>query len=235
MVVKSRLTRRAALAGAAVALPLFHIRTAGAAGRLAVALYQSFVPGWNEAMKRLVEGWGEKNSVEVRIDFLSPINDQGLLVLEAEAQARAGHDVINPFDYLVAAYADKLEPVDDLVAGAIAAHGPLIEGVKYSERSPAPGAPCPRAWAPMPLPARVASTCSASTSGSTSLQLFRQPTRWDRITINGPGMPSCPPPRNASRPAIPSDCRSAIAMTRGNGSMRSSGVSARNSSMPRAT
>ena len=52
-----RVTRRSALkiGAAATALPLVHIRTAGAAGKLALGLWDHWVPGANDVMKKQVE------------------------------------------------------------------------------------------------------------------------------------------------------------------------------------
>jgi hypothetical protein len=131
---KSRvLSRRMLLkvAAGAAALPLVHVRTAGAAGSLSGAFASSFVPGWDDVMRRLIEDWGKMNSVSVRADFLSFVNDQITVTLGAEAQAGSGHDVVALLDYDVVTYGDKLEPVDDLVDRLIAAHGPPVEGVAY--------------------------------------------------------------------------------------------------------
>src|SRR3954451_4798987 len=50
-------TRRSALklATAATALPLVHIRTAGAAGKLSLGLWDHWVPGANDVMKKQVD------------------------------------------------------------------------------------------------------------------------------------------------------------------------------------
>ena len=128
MTPKIRLTRRAAIAGAA-ALPFAHVRTARAAGKLAVAFISSFLPGWNEAIQRLVETWGKRNAVSVEADFLGIPTNQYLVTQAAEAQARRGHDIIQLPDYNVARYAARLEPVDDLIARMAAANGPPVEGI----------------------------------------------------------------------------------------------------------
>jgi Bacterial extracellular solute-binding protein len=128
MTPKLRITRRSMLAAA---LPLVHSRTASAAGKLAVAFPSSFVPGWDDAIRRLVEAWGQQNVVEVQVDFLSLTNNQVLFTVEAEAQAHAGHDIVTLGNYSAAHYSDQLEPVDGLVNQLIAAHGPLIEGVEH--------------------------------------------------------------------------------------------------------
>ena len=65
---KSRhVTRRNALqlGAAATALPLVHIRTAGAAGKLTVGFWDHWVPPANDAMKKQVIAWAEKNKVDV--------------------------------------------------------------------------------------------------------------------------------------------------------------------------
>ena len=73
MTKPSRLTRRSTmkLGVAATALPLVHIRTAGAAGKLAVGFWDHWVPGANDVMQKQVNAWGEKNKVEVTADFTS--------------------------------------------------------------------------------------------------------------------------------------------------------------------
>ena len=127
------ISRRQAIkvSAAVTALPLVHIRTAGAAGKLAVAYISSFVPGWNEAFQRLIETWGKRNAVAVQVDFLSATTGQFLVTPAAEAQARAGHDVMYFQDYYVATYAAHLEPVDDLVTRLVAAYGPPSERIEY--------------------------------------------------------------------------------------------------------
>ena len=71
---KSRhVTRRNALqlGAAAAALPLVHIRTAGAAGKLTVGFWDHWVPAANDVMKKQVMAWADKNKVEVTIDFIT--------------------------------------------------------------------------------------------------------------------------------------------------------------------
>ena len=92
---KSRVTRRTALklGAAATALPLVHIRTAGAAGKLSLALWDHWVPTGDAAMKKLVDDWAEKNKVSVQLDFLPSVGNKNLITMAAEAQAKTGHDV----------------------------------------------------------------------------------------------------------------------------------------------
>ncbi|MGH7152810.1 MAG: ABC transporter substrate-binding protein, partial [Acetobacteraceae bacterium] len=128
--VSLRLGRRQAVATAA-ALPFTFIHTGRAAGRLSIAFMSSLVPGCDQSVQRLVESWGEKNNIAVRADFLSAVTSQSLVVPQAEAQARAGHDIIHFLDYNVVGYIDQLEPVDDVVARLVAIYGPPFPETEY--------------------------------------------------------------------------------------------------------
>ena len=91
----SRLTRRNTLrlGAAATALPLVHIRAAGAAGKLNVALWDHWVPAGNDAMRKLVSAWADRNKVDVQLDFLTAIGNKINITMAAEAQAKTVHDV----------------------------------------------------------------------------------------------------------------------------------------------
>ena len=110
-------TRRNAmqLGAAAATLPLVHIRTAGAAGKLTVGFWDHWVPPANDAMKKQVGIWAEKNKVEVTIDFITSNGGKIAITQAAEAQARTGHDFLPFYNWDVNTYADKLEPMDDVV------------------------------------------------------------------------------------------------------------------------
>src|SRR3984885_7397742 len=90
-----RLTRRAALKTAALgaALPLVHIRTGHAAGKVSIAFWDHWVPEGNEVMKKQCAEWGAKNQVDVQADFVTSVGSKNLLTIEAEAQAKNGPDV----------------------------------------------------------------------------------------------------------------------------------------------
>src|SRR6185437_12927659 len=107
-----RLSRRKALrlGAAAGALPLVHISTAGAAGRLSVALWDHWVPGGNDAMRKLIGPWAEKNKVNVQLDFLTAIGNKINITMAAEAQAKTGHDIYAFDMWSVHEYADQLDP-----------------------------------------------------------------------------------------------------------------------------
>jgi ABC-type glycerol-3-phosphate transport system substrate-binding protein len=140
MATKRALPRRTLLQGAAgaAALPLVHVRTAGAAGRLSGATWNHFIPGYREALLKLVTLWGEKNKVEVQLDFISY---NAILMSEAEeALTRSGHDFrsLNGYPWDPHVYADQLESMDDVMARLIAKYGalaPLVEHLGKVEGS----------------------------------------------------------------------------------------------------
>ncbi len=133
MTGSKRISRRRALqiGAAASALPLVHIRTAGAAGKVAIGFWDHWVPGANEMMQKQVNAWGEQNKVEVQADFITSTGNKLQLTGVAEAQAGTGHDVLAFFNWDVYNVADKLEPVDDLMSGIIAKAGAADPTCEY--------------------------------------------------------------------------------------------------------
>jgi ABC-type glycerol-3-phosphate transport system substrate-binding protein len=132
-----RISRRTALtigAGAA-ALPLVHIRTAGAAGKLNVGLVDHWVPSSNETIKKQIIEWGEKNKVEVNVDRITTIGAKLQLTGVAESQARTGHDMMTFLAWDAHANADHLAPVDDIMARLEAKYGPQNEVCQYLGKS----------------------------------------------------------------------------------------------------
>ena len=138
-ITKTRITRRHALrtAATATALPLVHIRTAGAAGKLAIGFWDHWVPQGNAVMKRQVETWASQNKVDVQADFITSVGNKLLMTQSAEAQAKTGHDCITFRDWEVQNHAEHLDPVDDLMkilqdrqgqANSVAAYLARIKG-----------------------------------------------------------------------------------------------------------
>jgi len=112
------LSRRQAirLGAVASALPLVHVHTAGAAGKLSVAFWDHWVPGGNAVMQKQVNAWAEKSKVEVTADFITGNNNKLLLTGVAEAQARTGHDIMTFSNWDGFNVDQALAPVDDLMA-----------------------------------------------------------------------------------------------------------------------
>src|SRR6202035_3222718 len=95
--LRSRITRRtllqkSALASAAL-LAAPYVRGAHAAGTLSVGFWDHWVPGGNEASRKICEEWAEKNKVAIKIDYITSVGQKNLLSIAAEAQAQSGHDI----------------------------------------------------------------------------------------------------------------------------------------------
>ena len=141
---RRRFLKTAGAAGAAaVAAPW--VKSARSAGSLAIGLWDHWVPGANDVMRKICEEWGAANGVEVQVDFITSIGNKLLLTAQAESRARTGHDVYCVPGWLPSIFSDSLEPMDDVVSEIRSRHGELVEGVDYLARidgrwvaSPAP-------------------------------------------------------------------------------------------------
>src|ERR1700758_1289252 len=120
-----RMSRRSALklGAAATALPLVHIRTVGAAGKLSVGFWDHWIPKANDTMTKQVNAWAEQNKVEVSIDYITSNGFKIQVTQAAEAQAKTGHDFLPFYNWEVNTYANQLEPVDDIVRTMTAQFG----------------------------------------------------------------------------------------------------------------
>jgi ABC-type glycerol-3-phosphate transport system substrate-binding protein len=133
--MRSGMTRRTALKTAALATTALiaapYVRGAHAAGKLTVGFWDHWVPGANKASQDLCAEWGEKNKVEVKIDYITSQGFKNLLTIAAEAQAKSGHDIFAYPSWQPAEYAHLLEPVDDVMADLIKANGKVNTTVDY--------------------------------------------------------------------------------------------------------
>ncbi|MFO1024659.1 MAG: extracellular solute-binding protein [Acetobacteraceae bacterium] len=132
------MTRRGALklAAASTALPLVHIRTAGAAGKLSIGLWDHWVPGANDVMQKQVDAWAAKEKVDVAVDFITSSGKKILITAAAEHQAGSGHDFIQMYNWDVGNFANRLEPVDDVVkdlSDKYGSYGPISEYLAKSQ------------------------------------------------------------------------------------------------------
>jgi ABC-type glycerol-3-phosphate transport system substrate-binding protein len=132
---KNKLSRRqfvgstAAASTALIAAP--YVRGAYAAGKLSIGFWDHWVPGANKATETLVKEWAEKEKVEVSMDFIPSQGNKLLLTIQAESQAKAGHDIIAMSTWLPAEHARNLEPVDDVMADLIKQNGNVNATVEY--------------------------------------------------------------------------------------------------------
>lgn len=150
----SRMTRRRALklGAATTALPLVHIRTGRAAGKLTLALWDHWVPTGGPVMRQIVEEWAAKNQVDVQLDFLTGIGNKINITMAAEAQAKTGHDVYAFDQWTVQEFSDSLDPVDDIMGRLIGKYGKVSTAVEYLGKVKGKWMAVPVGWGSAPLP-----------------------------------------------------------------------------------
>ena len=131
------LTRRSLvkLVAGSAALPLVHIRSAGAAGKLNIGVWDHWVPGANVVMQKQVDAWAERSKVEVTVDFITSSGSKLLITAAAEAQAGSGHDFMQLYNWDVGAFAARLEPVDDVIKALTDNYGPYGAISEYLGKS----------------------------------------------------------------------------------------------------
>src|SRR3979411_1633500 len=108
-----------------------YIRSAHAAGKLTMGFWDHWVPGANKASTDLVNEWAEKEKVEVSIDDTKSQGNKTLVTIQAEAQAKSGHDIMAMPTWWPHAQADLLEPMNDVVEAVIKQNGEVNGTVKY--------------------------------------------------------------------------------------------------------
>ncbi len=136
----ANLTRRnflrttAIATGAMLATP--YVKSAQSAGKVSVALWDHWVPGANQTMQQIIEGWGASNNVAVVIDFLkSGTAEDGLAqTIAAEARDGSGHDLVWLWDWQATRQKEALEPVDEIVETLTSKYGPFAENASYLAR-----------------------------------------------------------------------------------------------------
>jgi ABC-type glycerol-3-phosphate transport system substrate-binding protein len=128
----TKLTRRSVLATAsATALAAPFVRGAYAAGSLSVGFWDHWVPGANEVAQKLIEEWAAKEKVDAKVDFITSQGEKLRITITGEATAGSGHDIVAMSTWIPAAYADKTEPVDDVVEALVKANGKVGATVEY--------------------------------------------------------------------------------------------------------
>lgn len=132
------LNRRQAVVGTAAAgasvLAAPFVRSAHAAGKLTVGLWDHWVPGANNASTAIIEEWAAKEKVEVQIDYITTQGNKLLLTEQAEALARVGHDIMTFRCWGPGDHSRLLEPVDDIMGDLIKQFGPVSPTVEYLGR-----------------------------------------------------------------------------------------------------
>ncbi|MDJ0387908.1 extracellular solute-binding protein [Roseomonas sp. E05] len=123
--------RAGALGAVASALPLVNVHGQNAGGKLALGLWDHWVPTGNDAMRKIVMEWGQKNKVEIELDFITSVGNKNLLTIAAESQAKQGHDVLSFPTWEVHAKSDLLEPMDDVMGRLQQKYGDLNPITEY--------------------------------------------------------------------------------------------------------
>src|SRR6266568_387161 len=108
-----------------------YVRHSYAAGKLTLGVWDHWVPGANNTLTKLCNEWGEKNKVEVTIDYITSQGDKDILTASAEAQARAGHDIMSHRAWQIQVHRNVLEPVDEVIKALIAKAGPISPVAEY--------------------------------------------------------------------------------------------------------
>jgi ABC-type glycerol-3-phosphate transport system substrate-binding protein len=131
--MQARLSRRGIVAGGVaaglVAAPF--VRSAYAAGAITIGLWDHWVPGANDVQTAIIKEWSAKEKVDVTIDYITSQGNKLLLTLQAEAQSRSGHDIMEFTNWESAQMNAALEPVDDVVKKVVATNGPIDPAVEY--------------------------------------------------------------------------------------------------------
>ncbi len=124
---RTKLSRRQFVAATALTSAAMitapYVRGAHAAGKLSIGFWDHWVPGANKASTDLVNEWAEKEKVEVSIDYITSNGRKNEITIAAEAQAKAGHDILAMATWWPHANTELLEPMNDVMTQLIAQNG----------------------------------------------------------------------------------------------------------------
>ncbi len=118
-----------ATSGYVIAAP--YVKTSHSAGRLLLGLWDHWIPGANDVLENIIVAWGEKNGVEIKVDFITSIGNKLLLTAQAESRAKTGHDIFSQPTWYCSMFRHRLEPLDDVVEDIISKQGPLLDSAKF--------------------------------------------------------------------------------------------------------
>ena len=153
MTNKNGISRRRALkvAAGAAALPLVHIRTGRAAGKLTFAVWDHWVPQANPVLQKMCDEWAAKNQVDFKVDFLTGVGMKINITMAAEATAKQGHDIYAFDQWTVREFSDKLVPVDDVMKPLSAKYGAIGQASEYLGKVDGKWMAVPVGWGSAPL------------------------------------------------------------------------------------
>jgi ABC-type glycerol-3-phosphate transport system substrate-binding protein len=131
-----KFTRRRFIgSAAAVTLAAPYLRTSHAAGSLSVGFWDHWVPGANNVLTAMCNEWAAKEKVDIKIDYIPSQGNKNMLTIAAEAQAKAGHDMLAFPTWQPADKGHLLEPVDDVMKAVVAANGAVSPLIEYLAKS----------------------------------------------------------------------------------------------------
>jgi ABC-type glycerol-3-phosphate transport system substrate-binding protein len=132
---RRKLSRRqfvaATAASSAALITAPFVRTAAAAGKLSIGFWDHWVPDANNTCTSLCKEWAAKEKVEISIDYITSQGKKDLLTIAAEAAAKSGHDVLQMPTWWPHAYAEQIEPVNDIMEPLIKQNGEVNGTVQY--------------------------------------------------------------------------------------------------------
>jgi ABC-type glycerol-3-phosphate transport system substrate-binding protein len=135
---RPNITRRSVLRttalGTTAVLAAPYVRGAYAAGKVTLGCWDHWVPGANNTLTKLCSEWGEKNKVEIHIDYITSQGEKDKLTAAAEAQAGTGHDIMSHRDWNIQIHQNVLEPLDDVIGALIKQYGPISPVAQYLAR-----------------------------------------------------------------------------------------------------
>ena len=126
---------KTAALGSAAIITAPYVSGVYAAGTLSLGCWDHWVPGANKALTKLCNEWGEKNKVDVHIDYITSQGEKDKLTAAAEAQAGTGHDIMSHRDWNIRIHQAQLEPLDDVIAALIKKYGPISPVAEYLAKS----------------------------------------------------------------------------------------------------
>ena len=116
-------------AAGVLAAPMVHAQ--GTAGTLRCGFWDHWVPAGNGILRELCAEWGQRNRVNVQVDFITSVGNQNLLTIAAQAQSRSGHDILSFPTWEPASKAELLEPVDDVMGRLASKYGAVNAAAEY--------------------------------------------------------------------------------------------------------
>jgi ABC-type glycerol-3-phosphate transport system substrate-binding protein len=124
---------------------------------LNIALHNHWIPGAPDVHAAIINEWGTKNNVEVKIDFLGPGAKDIRTIASAESRAGAGHDIMHMGGFDSWAFQKHCEPLNDVADFLEKKYGKfdsLGTYLAYSQED--------KTWYALPAPIGSFSYCMAS-------------------------------------------------------------------------